>query len=168
MTRSIKPRFHHISTHTCSRCAVCVYGPLDITICLHATVNPAATDYHTQVHSHLVEWSQDLHQLKSIMDTLEEEDRLLDRAYISPSHQSRGLNGTQSNSSANGGKYLRDLTAHVTHHTESALSASSQAPQDGMELLEGIANLSKQMVGEAQEDVELFNRASESVGGQGT
>ena len=106
--------------------------------------------------------------MKSIMDTLEEEDRLLDEAYISPSHQSHGSNATQSNSPANGGKGLRELTAHVTHHTESALSASSQAPQDGLELLEGIANLSKQMVGEAQADVELFNRASESVGGRAT
>ena len=111
-----------------------------------------------QVHSHLVEWSHDLHQLKSIIDTLEEEDRLLDQPSFSPSGQC----------TADGGRDLRELTAHVTHHTESALSASSQAPQDGMELLEGIANLSKQMVGEAQEDVELFHRAGERVGGQGT
>ena len=135
---------------------------------LNAPVNPAAMVHQMQVHSHLVEWSQDLHQLKSIMDTLEEEDRLLDQAYISPGQQSHGSNGTQPNSTANGGKDLRELTAHVTHHTESALSASSQAPQDGMELLEGLANLSKQMVGEAKEDVELFNRASESVNGQDT
>lgn len=122
----------------------------------------------TQVHSHLVEWSQDLHQLKSIMDTLEEEDRLMDQAYISRNHQSHGSNGTQTNGAVNGGKDLRELTANVAHQTQSALSASTQTPQDGMELLEGIANLSKQMVGEAKEDVELFNRAGKYVGGQDT
>ena len=163
MTQPIKVKLHmHFQVRACS----CIDCPLNIL--LNVFVNPAAMSNPMQVHSHLVEWSQDLHQLKSVMDTLEEEDRLLDQAYISPSHQSHGSNGTQSNSTANDGKNFRDLTAHVAHHTENALSASSQAPQDGMQLLEGIANLSKQMVGEAQEDVELFDRASKSVGGQGT
>lgn len=119
------------------------------------------------MHAHLVEWSQDLHQLKSIMDTLEEEDRLTDQAYISHNHQSYGSNGTQTNNTANGGKDLHELTANVAHQTQSALSASTQTPQDGMELLEGIASLSKQMVGEAKEDVKLFKRAGKNVGGQG-
>lgn len=102
------------------------------------------------------------------MDSLEEEDRLMDQAYISRNHQSPGSSGTQTNSTVNGGKDLRELTANVADQTKSALSASTQTPQDGMELLEGIANLSKQMVGEAKEDVKLFTRAGENVGGQGT
>lgn len=169
MTELIKAHFQSQKhTHLTVWCAVCLYGSLDSTIYPHASVNSAATCYLTQVQSHLVEWSQDLHQLKSIMDTLEEEDRLLDQAYSSPTHQSRGSNGTQSNSTTTGGRDLRELTAHVNLQTEIALSATSQAPQEGMELLEGIANLSKQMVGEAKEDVELFNRANKSVGAQGT
>ena len=143
-------------THLQSLLASSVHGLLDIPL----PADSAVMFYHLQVHSHLVEWSQDLHQLKSIMDTLEEEDKLLDQAYVP-------ISGTQKDSTANNGKDLRALTAHVTHHTESALSASTQAPQDGMELLEGIANLSKQMVGEAKEDVELFDRAGGSVGGYG-
>jgi len=47
----------------------------------------------------------------------------------------------------------------VKEKTDTALSATNHSPQDGMALLEGIAELSKQMVGEAQEDAELFNRA---------
>ncbi|KAL3141254.1 hypothetical protein ABBQ38_003594 [Trebouxia sp. C0009 RCD-2024] len=119
----------------------------------------------TGVHTHLVEWSQELHQLKSIMDTLEEEDMLLDQAGTSTNRQVPGVNSTQTNSTAKDGSGLRALTAQVSHQTESAISASTQAPQDGMELLEGIANLSTQMVGEAKEDVELFNRASGSTDG---
>ena len=98
------------------------------------------------------------------MDTLEEEDMLLDQAGTSTSRQIPGVNSTQTNSTAKDGSGLRELTAQVTHQTDSAILASTQAPQDGMELLEGIANLSKQMVGEAKEDIELFNRASSNGG----
>lgn len=123
---------------------------------------------HMQVHSHLVEWSQELHQLKSIMDTLEDEDMLLDQAGVSTHHHICGVNGTPTNSTVKDDSGLRALTDQVTHQTDSAISASTQDPQDGMELLEGIASLSKQMVGEAKEDVELFNRASGSPGGHGS
>ena len=54
---------------------------------------------------------------------------------------------------------LQGMAAELNQKTEAAL-AGSQDPQDSMTLLEDIASLSKQMVGEAKEDVELFNRAS--------
>ena len=118
-----------------------------------------------QVHSQLVEWSQDLHQLKSIMDTLEEEDQLLSQSFDSDLKEPHGSNGAESSSAASQGKSMRDLTASVSKRTEDALSVSSQTPQDGLELLEGIAHLSQQMVEEAKEDVELFSRAGSSANG---
>lgn len=116
-----------------------------------------------QVHSQLAEWSQDLHQLKSIMDTLEEEDQLLTQSIVSDAKEANGSNSAESSGAASGGKSMRDLTASVSKKTEDALSVSSQTPQDGLELLEGIAHLSQQMVEEAKEDVELFNRAGNSA-----
>ncbi len=111
------------------------------------------------MHTQLTEWSQDLHQLKSIMDTLEEGDQLIDQPLLSGGRQPSSAQSSESNGSADAGKGLRELTAEVSEKTDAALSATGQTPQDGMALLEGIANLSKQMVGEAQEDVELFHRA---------
>jgi hypothetical protein len=102
------------------------------------------------VHNQLTEWSQDLHQLKSIMDTLEEEDQVISQ----PSSSNAETKGN-----AGSTKGLRELTTQVKEKTDTALSATNHSPQDGMALLEGIAELSKQMVGEAQEDAELFNRA---------
>jgi len=107
---------------------------------------------YAQVHNQLTEWSQDLHQLKSIMDTLEEEDQVI-------SQSQRSGHSQPSSGNAGGTKGLRELTTQVKEKTDTALSAANHSPQDGMTLLEGIAELSKQMVGEAQEDAELFNRA---------
>ena len=54
---------------------------------------------------------------------------------------------------------LQSMAAELHEKTEAAL-AGSQEPKDSMSLLQDIASLSKQMVGEAKEDVALFNRAS--------
>ncbi len=86
------------------------------------------------------------------MDTLEEEDQVINQSQQSGHSQ-------PSSGSAGGTKGLRELTTQVKEKTDTALSAANQNPQDGMALLKGIAELSKQMVGEAQEDAELFNRA---------
>lgn len=93
------------------------------------------------------------------MDTLEEEDQLLDQQLLSTTSRSGPAHRSTDSQMADAGKGLRALTAEVSEKAETALSATNQKPQDGMALLEGIAHLSKQMVGEAQEDVELFNRA---------
>ena len=87
------------------------------------------------------------------MDTLEEEDELINQPLLS------GPSQPSANGSANASKDLHELATDISQKTEIALSAVKQSPQDGLALLEGIAKLSKQMVGEAQEDVELFSRA---------
>jgi len=114
---------------------------------------------YAQVHNQLTEWSQDLHQLKSIMDTLEEEDQVISQSQRSGHSQPSSGDASETKGDAGGTKTLRELTTQVKEKTDTALSAANQSPQDGMALLEGIAELSKQMVGEAQEDAELFNRA---------
>lgn len=116
------------------------------------------------VHTQLTEWSQDLHQLKSIMDTLEEEDeQLLSKASLATPYQPKPLSNAQGNGRQEPGQSLRDLTADVQSKTDAALSATKQTPSDSFELLEGIAQLSKQMVAEAKEDIELFQRAGRGV-----
>ena len=94
------------------------------------------------------------------MDTLEEEDQILSQPQLSGTSQLSSGHVSDTNGDAAGGKGLRELTAEVKEKTDTALSATNQSPQDGMALLEGIAELSKQMVGEAQEDVGLFKRAN--------
>lgn len=110
-----------------------------------------------QVHSQIAQWSQDLFQLKSIMETLEEEEEL-------DAYEPMLTSGNQPDATARaedqpGQGSLQSVTAELNQKTEAAL-AGSQGPKDGISLLEDIASLSKQMVGEAQEDVELFKRAS--------
>ena len=110
-----------------------------------------------QIHSQIAQWSQDLFQLKSIMETLEEEEEL-------DAYEPMLASGTQPDAAATADDQpaqgtLQSVTAELNQKTEAAL-ASSQGPKDGLSLLEDIASLSKQMVGEAQEDVELFKRAS--------
>lgn len=109
---------------------------------------------HMQIHSQIAQWSQDLFQLKSIMDTLEEEEQL-------DTYQPMLSSGTQAQTtdSQSGPNNLLSVTAELNEKTEAVL-ASSEGPKDGLSLLEDIATLSKQMVGEAQEDKELFKRAS--------
>ena len=116
-----------------------------------------------QVHTHLTEWSQDLHQLKSIMDTLEEEDELLNQPLLAAPYKPKAAGNAQGNGTQEPDQSLLKLTTDVQDKTEAALSASKQTPKDSFDLLEGIAQLSKQMVGEAKEDVELFQRASRGI-----
>lgn len=111
------------------------------------------------VHNQLTEWSQDLHQLKSIMDTLEEEDQVISQSQLSGHSQPSSGNAAETKGNAGSARGLRELTQQVKEKTDTALSAANQSPQDGMALLEGIAELSTKMVGEAQQDAELFNRA---------
>ncbi len=99
-----------------------------------------------------------MHQLKSIMDTLEEEDQVISQSQLS-GHSQPSSGNAETKGNAGSTKGLRELTTQVKEKTDTALSATNHSPQDGMALLEGIAELSKQMVGEAQEDAELFNRA---------
>ncbi|DBB01048.1 TPA: hypothetical protein ACH3X1_000948 [Trebouxia sp. C0004] len=113
----------------------------------------------TGVHNQLTEWSQDLHQLKSIMDTLEEEDQVISQSQLTGHSQPTSGDASEIKGHAGSTKGLRELTTQVKEKTDTALSATNHRPQDGIVLLEGIAELSKQMVGEAQEDAELFNRA---------
>lgn len=111
------------------------------------------------VHNQLTEWSQDLHQLKSIMDTLEEEDQVISQPQVPGHSQPSSGNSAETRGNAGGTKGFRELTTQVKEKTDTALLATNHSPQDGMALLEGIAELSKQMVDEAQGDIELFNRA---------
>lgn len=88
------------------------------------------------------------------MDTLEEEEHL-------EAYEPMLLSGTQPSFTDGqpGPNDLLSVTAELNQKTEAAL-AGTEGPKDGLSLLEDIASLSKQMVGEAQEDVELFRRAS--------
>lgn len=95
------------------------------------------------------------------MDTLEEEDQVITQSQLSGHSQPSSSDASDSKGSAGSARGLRELTTQVKEKTDTALSAANQSPQDGMALLEGIAELSKQMVGEAQEDAELFNRAGQ-------
>ena len=93
------------------------------------------------------------------MDTLEEEDQVISQSKLSGHSPPSSGNAAETKGNAGSARGLRELTTQVKEKTDTALSAANQSPQDGMALLEGIAELSKQMVGEAQEDAELFNRA---------
>ena len=110
-----------------------------------------------QIHSQIAQWSQDLFQLKSIMDTLEEEEQLDSYEPMLASGAQADATTSSADSSVQSG--LLSKTAELNEKTEAAL-ANTKGPKDGLALLEDIASLSKQMVGEAQEDVELFKKAS--------
>jgi len=157
----------NVKSSSCAFVVLTRAVPTSCDIACHASVilperNQVSTGkwaVYAQVHNQLTEWSQDLHQLKSIMDTLEEEDQVISQSQRSGHSQPSSGEASETKGNAGGTKTLRELTTQVKEKTDTALSAANQSPQDGMALLEGIAELSKQMVGEAQEDAELFNRA---------
>ena len=151
--------YANVSADVLTPCSAPSQAPYDHSDLFHTT----SCNTVMQVHLHLVEWSQDLHQLKSIMDTLEEEEQLMAQSLSALAPEPHSSTAVQGNGAASENKTLQDLTAQISEKTENALSASTQTPSDGLELLEGIAELSKQMVGEAKEDVALFNRASAVV-----